>query len=110
MDTQEFRTGALSLVQSVSDAVSRCLSGHGEAATTFSWVTSACRQLRVTARDDTTRHLVGLIDRAAGRLRASLGEPIRRTSAIDESDPSEIVLVTALWSLEDHLARLSRLQ
>jgi hypothetical protein len=107
MHADVFRTGTLSLVRTVRAGVKRYLSGHAEPAATLSWVAGVCRQVRATARDATTLHLVGLIDSAAALLQETHGRAGRCPDSTDDADSADLVLVKALRSLEDHLARLS---
>lgn len=88
-------------------AVTRSLAGQTDLGQTLSGVLGACERLRESARDETSQHLIGLIDLAIARLQIRLRGVEPTSSAIDDSDSSEVVLVKALWALEDHLARLS---
>lgn len=96
------------MARSVSDAVTRCLTGQAEPAATLTWVVRACEALRGSARDALSQHLIGLIDSAASRLYMRLEWPKSRVTLLEDTDASEIVLVRALWDLEVHLAQLSR--
>lgn len=107
MDAEEFRSGALALARSASLAVTRSLSEQADLGQTLSGVLGTCEQLRESARDEISQHLIGLIDHAIARLRIRPWSVEHTSKAIDDSDSSEIVLVKALWALEEHLSRLS---
>lgn len=88
-------------------AVTRSLSGQADLGETLSGVLGACERLRASARDEVSQHLIGLIDHAVARLQVRVWGVEDTSKALNDSDSSEIVLVKALWALEDHLSRMS---
>ncbi len=108
METSERPKGAdglaklLTTVQRIEDAVSRCLSGHGDEFSTFSQVHDACEQLRTAGLDEVGEHLVWLIERAAALLQEALTRPAQRVG-FHGADASEIRLLKGVSELEAYL-------